>query len=433
MNRTQIKDLKPSANIKISGFVDTVRDQKSIQFVVIRDITGRVQVTVFKPELPKIAEIFTGLNVGSVVTIEGKVVSAPIVKLGGIEMIPAKVDVLSSAKLSPIDEKTGPDLAMDYRWIDLRDEKKRAIFTVSTVGEMAFREWFIQNGFTELHTPKITAQASEGGAEVFEIKYYDKKAYLTQSPQFYKQMAMAAGFEKFFEITPYYRAEKSYTSRHASEFFGLDFEISYINDHHDVMDTLENAIKYVHKQLESRCKDTLKTYFGMDFHAQTTKFPRVTLEESYELLKKEKNYDVPRASKGDLDPEGERLLCEISREKYKSDFIFITDFPAATRAFYSMKHDDNPVLCKSFDLLYKGVEIVSGAQREHNPARLRDNMRFKGIKPESMEFYTQFFEYGCPPHGGVGFGLARFFSRLLDLPNVRDATFLFRGPDRLNP
>jgi len=433
MLRTLIKDLKAGKPATISGFVDKIRDQKSIQFVVIRDISGRVQVTVFKPELPKIAEIFSGLQVDSVVSIEGKVVDAPNVKLGGIEIIPTKVEVLSSAKLSPIDDKTGPDLAMDYRWIDLRDDKKREIFKVMTLGEMAFREWFIKEGFTEIHSPKITAIASEGGAEVFSIDYYGKKAYLTQSPQFFKQMAMSAGFEKVFEIGAQYRAEKSYTSRHASESFALDFEMSYINDHHDIMDTLESAVKYVHKQLKAKADNLIKDITGRDFTPAEAKFPRVTLEESYKLLKDIKKYDVPRASKGDLDPEGEKLLCEIAKEKYGCDFIFVTDFPAATRAFYSQKHDDNPLLCKSFDLLYKGLEITSGAKREHNPDKLRENMRAKGIDPKGMEFYIQFFEYGVPPHGGIGFGLGRFFARLLDLPALRDATFLFRGPDRLMP
>ena len=433
MTRTYIKDLKSGHKVEIAGFIDTVRNQKSIMFIVLKDITGRVQVTVYKPELPEIAAKLEPLQVGAVISITGEVKHAPNVKLGGIEVVPADVTVLSTALPSPINEKTGPDMAMDYRWIDLRDDKKRAVFQVMSIGELAFRNWFLSNGFIECHTPKITAFSSEGGSEVFELKYYDKKAYLTQSPQLFKQMAMAAGFERFFEIGAQYRAEKSYTSRHASESFALDFEMSYIRDHHDVMDLEETMIKAVLAEIEQKAGHILRDTLGIDFHAQTAKFPRITLEESYDLLKKERNYDVPRASKGDLDPEGERLLCEISKEKYGSDFIFITDFPAATRAFYSMRHDDNPKLCRSFDLLYKGLEINSGAQREHNPEKLKENMVAKGINPKDMAFYIQFFEYGCPPHGGIGLGLGRFFARLMDLPALRDATFLFRGPDRLAP
>ena len=432
MERTYIKDLKAGKSVRVSGFIDTVRDQKSIQFIVLRDVTGKVQITVFKPELPQIAEIFTNTTLESVVSIIGKVVAAPNVKLGGIEIIPESVEVLSTAKLAPLDKESGIDLQMDYRWIDLRDEKKRAIFQIMTLGEQAFRDWFIDNNFIEVHTSKITATASEGGAEVFEINYYGKKAYLTQSPQFFKQMAMASGFEKFFEIGSQYRAEKSYTSRHASESFYCDFEISFIRDHHEVMDNLEAVLKHVHKVIAKKCAPQLQL-MGVDFKPQEVKFPRITLEESYELLKKERNYDVPRASKGDLDPEGERLLCDIAKQKWNSDFIFITDFPSATRAFYSMRHADSPNLCKSFDLLYKGLEVTSGAQREHNPEKLRQNMRDKGINPDHYEGYTQFFEYGCPPHGGIGFGLGRFFARLLDLPALRDTTFQFRGPDRMAP
>ena len=418
MKRTQIKDLKPGKSVLVEGFIDTIRNQKSIMFIVLRDVTGKVQVTVYKPDLPEIAKTFESLQIGSVVSIVGKVVAAPNVKLGAMEVIPQSAEVLSSAKLSPIDENTGPELAMDYRWIELRDTKKLEWFKIQTLAEKAMCDFLIKNGFIEAHTPKISDSGTEGGSEVFEVKYYDRKAYLTQSPQLYKQMAMAAGFERFFEISSNYRAEKSYTSRHVTEFFSLDIEMSYIKSHHDVMDMQEKMLNYVFKELG---------------HAKLPKFPRITLLESYELLKKERNYEVPRASKGDLDPEGERLLCEISKEKWNSDFIHITDYPAACRAFYSMRHDDDPKLTKSFDLLYRGVEISSGAQREHNVEKLIQNIRDKGIDPESLKSYIRFFEYGCPPHGGFSIGLARFFAKYFEVPSVKDVVYLFRGPDRLAP
>ncbi|MDR0462105.1 MAG: aspartate--tRNA(Asn) ligase [Christensenellaceae bacterium] len=418
MERVQIKDIKAGKKVTVAGFVDKIRDQKSIQFIILRDTTGKVQVTVFKPERPEIAKIFEGMMVDSVVAVTGKAVDAPNVKLGGIEIVPDSVEVLSVAKLSPIDENTGPDIAMDYRWIELRDTKKLEWFKTQTQAEHYMREFLISNNFIEAHTPKISDSGTEGGAEVFEVNYYGRKAYLTQSPQLYKQMAMAAGFERFFEIGANYRAEKSYTSRHATEFFAIDFEMSYINNHHDVMDMQEKMLQYVFKKLGSPI---------------AKKFPRVSLLESYDLLKKEKNYEVPRASKGDLDPEGERLLCEIAREKFNSDFIFITDYPAAARAFYSMRHDDDKNLTKSFDLLYKGVEISSGAQREHNIEKLIENIKAKGMDPKSLKSYTQFFEYGCPPHGGCAIGLARLFAKYFDAPSVKDVVYLFRGPDRLAP
>ena len=433
MKRTLIKEIKSGTTVNLRGFVENIRNTKALLFVIIRDTTGKMQIFVSKESKPETAATFENLGTGSVVSITGKAVANPNVRMGGIEVIPDKIEVLSSAKLSPIDENSGPDLQMDYRWIDLRDTKKQALFTIQTVGERAMREYLIQNGFTEFHTSKITGFASEGGAEVFPIQYYGKKAYLTQSPQLYKQMAIAAGFEKFFEIGAYYRAEKSHTSRHASESFALDFEIAYIDSHHDLMDAAEEMLKYTLAEIEKTCGALIREIRGIDFRAQTAKFPRVTLSQAYELLEKERGYKIPHETNGDLNPDGERLLGEIAREKWNSDFIYVTDFPAETRAFYSMKDETDPKLTKSFDLLYKGLEIFSGAQREHNPEKLKQNMMQKGIDPKSMEFYTQFFEYGCPPHGGIGMGLARFFARLLDLPQIRDVVFLFRGPDRLAP
>lgn len=433
MQRTEISKIVAGKKVNIRGFVDTIRDQKSIQFVIVRDASGKVQVTVFKPEKPEIAKIFETLMVDSVVSVTGTVVAAPNVKLGGIEIVPDLVEVLSHAKVSPIDEKSSIDLQMDYRWLDLRDPKKQAYFKIQTLVQKAMFDYFSSNGFTYLSTPKLTDASTEGGADVFEVKYFDKKAYLTQSPQLYKQMAMAAGFEKYFEFCACYRAEKSFTSRHATEFVALDVEVAYINDHHDVMDVEEAMLKYVLGQIEKTCAPIMKDVLGLDFKAQTAKFPRIKLLDAYTLLEKEKGYKVPRANKGDLDPEAERLLCEIAHEKWNSDFIFITDYPAAARAFYSMRDEEDPKLSKSFDLLFRGVEITSGAQREHNPEKLRQNMIDKGLKPENLQTYISFFEYGCPPHGGFALGFGRFFAKLLETQSVKDVIFLFRGPDRLAP
>jgi len=433
MKRTKINELKADARATISGFIETVRNQKSIMFIVLGDQGGKVQVTVFKPDLPEIAKVLEELQTGSVVEFVGKVVKNDSVKLGGIEFIPESVEVLSSAKVSPIDENTGVDIAMDHRWLDLRDPKKRAVFTVQTAIVSALREYCTGNGYTELMTPKITAQSTEGGSEVFELKYFNERAYLTQSPQLYKQMAIASGFEKYFEFTPIYRAEKSHTNRHATEAFVFDIELGYIKSHHDVLEEKEKIFKHVIKSVHQKCGKLIKDTFGIETKPDMPSIPRVSLLDSYELLKSEKNYVVPREKKGDLDPEGERLLCQIAKEKWDSDFIIIYDYPFAARAFYSQRHEENPELCKSFDLLYKYSEVTSGAKRESRPDALRQNMRDRGINPDDMEYYTQFFEYGCPPHGGFSLGLARFTAWMLDLPSIRDATFLFRGPDRLAP
>ncbi|MCL2846140.1 MAG: aspartate--tRNA(Asn) ligase [Firmicutes bacterium] len=431
MKRTEVGSLKIGKTVTVHGWVDTLRDQKSMIFLVIRDRSGRVQVVIKKAENPEMAAAVEGLLTGSTVVVKGEVKDAPQVKLGGIEIVPISLTVTSRADVSPIDEKSGLDLLLDYRWLDLRDEKKLLYFQVQTAILKAMRDWFVQAGFIEIMTPKLNGSVTEGGAEVFEVKYFDQKAYLTQSPQFFKQMGIAAGFEKVFEVGGCYRAEKSFTSRHATEFFALDVEIGFIDDEHDVMDAEEAMLKYVLKQVVKTCAPIFKK-LNIDVEVPNGRFPRITLMQAYELLREERGYEVPKAAKGDLDPEAERLLCEISKEKWGSEFIFITNFPWSARPFYVMRMDGNK-FTRGFDLLYKGVEITSGGQREHTRAALEESCVMKGINPADMNNYIQFFDYGCPPHGGYALGLARFCAKVLGLPSVKDTTFLFRGPQRLAP
>jgi len=422
MKRTYIENLKAGTTVNVRGFVDKIRDTKYVVFIMLRDITGKLQITVVKDQQPKLAEQLAGLTPESVISVTGKYVANPGVKAGGYEILPDKIEIQSIAKPSPIDAETGPDMAMDYRWLDLRLPHKNAIFKLQTHIVAAIRKWFVESSYIEIMTPKITAQATEGGAEVFEVKYFDQKAYLTQSSQFYKQMSIAADFEKTFEIGPAYRAEKSHTNRHATEFFCLDVEIGHIDSSDDVMDAQESMITSVFKELSKE----------IDIEIPTAKFPRIKLSDALDLLEKEKGYKISR-DKGDLDPEGERLLCEIAKEKWDSEFIFITNFPSTARSFYIMRDDNDPKLTFGYDLLYRGVEITSGGQREHRPEKLRENIKKKGMNPADLEYYIQFFEYGCPLHGGYCIGLARLITKMLNLSNVKESTFLFRGPDRLSP
>lgn len=432
MKRTYIKDLT-EGQVKIKGMVETIRDKK-IMFLVIRDVTGFVQVTIVKDECPEVYEVAKKLTPHSFVTVEGKCVFSEYVRNGGKEIYPEKLEIMSIADVLPIDSNSGLDLRMDYRWIDLRDEVKTFLFKIQTAFEKYAVEFFNKNGFIEIHTPKITALSSEGGSEVFEIKnYFGQPAYLTQSPQLYKQMSMMAGFDKTFEIGEYFRANPSFTSRHDTEFTGIDVEISYIDSHHDVMDMEEALLSYVIHGVKTEYGEDYKKYFNKEIVELDYKIPRIPLAEAYSILKKEKNYEVPRALKGDLDPDGERLICEYVREKYGSEFVFIIDFPAKARAFYSMKQEENPELTKTYDLLYRGIEITSGAQREHRYDNLRANIAEQGINPESMNDYLEFFRYGAPTHGGFGLGITRTLVKLFELPSVKDVTFLFRGPSRLKP
>ena len=420
MERTLIKNVKPDTQVKISGFVENLRNKSAMQFIVLRDISGKMQVTIEKAKLPEIAKIIDGVTVESVLTITGMAVKNDYVKLGGVEIIPDSVVVDSvCAPVLPIDKESGLDLRLDYRWLDLRDPAKAQIFKVQTALERHMVNWLADHGFINIHTPKISAISSEGGSEVFEIKnYFGHPAYLTQSPQLYKQMSMMAGFDRTFEIGECYRAESSFTSRHATEFTALDVEISHIDSHHDVMDVEESLLTEVFKKLHEE--------FGDLIIAPTVKFPRLTLQEVYQILRDEKHYEMPKAAQGDIDPDGERLISEYVKEKYDSDFVFITDYPHDARAFYTMGD-------RSFDLLYKGVEITSGAQREHRYEQLKQNIIDKGINPEHMQEYLEFFRYGAPSHGGFAIGLARLVARMLDLPTVKESCFIFRGPTRLKP
>lgn len=429
MQRTYISETKVGETQKIQGFIDKIRDQKTMQFIVVRDTTGKIQVTVVKPEQPEIAEIFTGLNVNSVVTIEGKVVENPAVKAGGKEILPTSVVVESVADVSPIDDSTAIDMRLDYRWIDLRDEKKSLIFKIQTCCTKALRDFLLERKFVEIHTPKIIATASESGADVFELKYFDHKAYLAQSPQFYKQMAMSAGLERIFECAPVFRAEQSYTSRHATEFTGFDIEFSYIESFEDVMRLEEELLTYMLKCVKEEYGEIIAKEFGKEVVVPTKPFPHMKLKDVYQELEDRYDYIVDDIEKGDLTTEAEKLVYRLAQEKYDSEFMFVTDYDAKQRAFYHMRKDGVP---QGYDLIWRGVEITTGAQREHRYEILKQQAEEKGLKKD-VEFYLEFFRYGCPPHGGFGLGLDRITMLLLDIPTIKEAMFIFRGPNRLLP
>ncbi len=429
MQRTYISETKAGETQKIQGFVDKIRDQKTMQFIVVRDTTGKIQVTVVKPEQPEIAEIFAGLNVNSVVTIEGKVVENPAVKAGGKEILPTSVVVESAAEVSPIDETTAIDMRLDYRWIDLRDEKKSLIFKIQTCCTKALRNFLLERKFVEIHTPKIIATASESGADVFELKYFDKKAYLAQSPQFYKQMAMASGLERIFECAPVFRAEQSYTSRHATEFTGFDIEFSYIESFEDVMKLEEELLTYMLKCVKEEYGEVIAKEFGVEVVVPTTPFPRMKLKDVYQELEERYDYIVDDIEKGDLTTEAEKLVFKLAQEIFNSEFMFVTDYDIKQRPFYHMRKDGVP---QGYDLIWRGVEITTGAQREHRYEILKEQAEEKGLKKD-VEFYLEFFKYGCPPHGGFGLGLDRITMLLLDIPTIKEAMFIFRGPNRLLP
>jgi len=439
MERTLIKDLpaKIGESVKIQGWLHTLRDQKSMQFLILRDKTGQAQVAHWKKGNLELAELVSTIGTESALTVYGKVVENPIVKLGGLEVQLENLAIENNAELplpfEPFsDNLPEQDFRMDWRYLDLRRERNRLIFEIQTTAEQAMRDYWIEHGFIEMHSPKIMGAPSESGAELFSLGYFETTAYLAQSPQFYKQMAMAAGFEGVFEIGPVFRADPSFTSRHMTEFTGVDMEMSWVESHEDVMAFLENWLAYTYTKVKEVHDAQIKATFDVDLVVPKVPFPRMKMAEAYEILKRI-GYKLPPERKGDLDPGAERALGAYVKEKFDNDYVFVTDWPFTVRPFYHMVHEDNRLLTKSFDLLGKGLEITTGAQREHRYEVLKDQALEKGLTLEPIQNYLNYFRYGCPPHGGFGFGLSRFLMVMLDLPNIREAVYLFRGPNRLQP
>ena len=429
MKREQIKELTFEKQTKISGWVETFRDTRYMIFIVLKDASGKVQVSVDKGEQPKIVKALKGVIDKSVLSFEGHLSKNDHVKMGGMEFLPSSVEVLSLASALPIEPNASIDQRLNYRWIDLREDKKQEIFKIQTTFTNSVREFLLARGFVELHSPKLIGTASESGSDVFEVKYFDGKAYLAQSPQFYKQMAMASGFERIFEVGPVFRAEQSHTARHSTEFTGLDLEFAFIDSYEDVMKLQEEMIHYALNNVNNQHSDVLKNIFEKELVVPTLPFPRMKLADLYAELEERYGYKVEETEKNDLTTEAERLACELSKEKFGHEFLFVTDYPTEKRAFYHMEKNG---FAQGYDLLWRGVEITTGAQREHRYEILKQKAKQKGLEKD-VEFYLEFFKYGCPPHGGFGLGVDRFTALLLGLPKLKEAEYIFRGPNRLTP
>jgi len=416
--------------VSIAGWAQTLRLQRAVQFVIVRDHTGAVQIT-HRRDGTALEESLEGLSVESAVRVTGRVVANPVVTLGGIELIPDEVTVESHAQAPlPIDANTGPEGRLDWRFLDVRRRPAaRLVFAVQTTVEQAMRAFAYAHGCTEMHTPKLMGTASESGAEVFEVGYFGRKAYLAQSPQFYKQAAIAAGVDRVFEIGPVFRAEPSFTTRHATEFTGVDVELAWIDGVEDVMDFEERMLAHVLAEVAVAHGPAIKEHFGVDVLVPSVPFPRITMAEALRIA----GAGGGDSSRADLDPAGERAVAAWIRERTGHEFAFVTDYPAAVRPFYHLRPAGQPQLTASFDLLWKGLEITTGAQREHRYDVLVAQAAEEGLSPEPMRDYLNNFRYGCPPHGGFGLGLGRLLMTLLGLDSIRDATFLFRGPNRLTP
>ena len=433
-----MKDLEKyfDKEITLSGFAEKIRNLQWVQFIVLRNKTDRLQITIEKSDEnnEEMIEIVDKLTCESTIKVTGILKKNEKVKMGGMELIPSKIEVtsISEAELPiSITNKDASliDTRMDNRFLDLRNDINGNIFRIQSEFVRGMRQYLYDNDFTEIHTPKIIGAASESGSDVFELSYFDTKAYLAQSPQFYKQMAMAAGFGKVFEVAPCFRAEKSYTNRHATEFTSFDVEFSYINSYEDVMDLEEDLIISGLTSVKEKYGSLIKEMYGVDVVVPTKPFPRIKLQDLYKKLQEKYNYQIPDHDVGDMNAETEKLTSRYAMEEFGHEFIFVTDFSKTKRAFYHMRKNDIP---QGYDLIWKGTEITTGAQREHRYDILCKQADEKGLGKD-VEFYKDFFKYGCPPHGGFALGVDRLTMLLLGLPSLKETMFLFRGPNRLNP
>lgn len=421
--------------ITIEGFVDNIRILQYVDFLIIRDTTGKVQVTIEKNTSNEfLTKIVSTITPESTVKITGILHKNDKVKLNNMELIPTNITVTSKClEELPLNYKDSKSAAIDtrlnYRFLDLRSEKNILMFKVQTCMINAMREFVVKNNFTEIHTPKIISAASESGSEVFEVNYFGRKAYLAQSPQFYKQMAMCAGFEKVFEIAPAFRAEKSNSYRHTTDFTSFDIEMSYLNNLDELMDFEENLFIAGLTAVKEKYGKEIKELFNVEVIVPTKPFPRIKLEELYKILEKEYGYKMNYEDVGDMNAESEKLASKYVKEKYDHEFVFITDFSAKKRAFYHKRENGIP---QGADLIWKGCETTTLALRENNYETLCKQAKEKGLD-QDVKFYLEFFKYGCPPHGGFAIGVDRITMLLLETGSLKETMFIFRGPSRLEP
>jgi nondiscriminating aspartyl-tRNA synthetase len=429
-NRILIKEArkKEGKTVLLAGWVKQLKSMGNLAFITLRDSTGNIQLIVIKKNIKNFNEI-QKLTRESAIQVKGTIKKSKL-KSKENELVVEEIEILNKAKTPlPIDlgaETTNIDKRLDNRFLDTREEKTNAIFRIRSKIIKITTNFFDKENFININSPKLTCMGAESGAQLFNVQYFAKKAFLSQSPQIYKQMFVAGGFEKVYEIAPVFRAEKSHTTRHLTEFTGIDMEMGFIKDEHDIMDVVEELMNDIVKRLRKECKEELKL-LNVEMNLPK-KIPRITMKEAKDLLKK-KGKNIPKDD--DLDPKSEKILGEIALKKYKSDFIFITNYPWKIRPFYHMKKDKDGT--KSFDLIHSGLESATGAQREHRLDILESQAEEKKISLKGMEPYLAIFKYGCPPHGGVGLGLDRIVQGILKIDNIRECILLPRDPERITP
>jgi nondiscriminating aspartyl-tRNA synthetase len=430
MQRILVENVKNNIGkeVLLKGWIHQIRPLGKIAFILLRDRTGIIQTIV--TDLKRIN--VTELERESAIEILGKVKQekqAP----DGIEVEVAKINVISRTH-APIPFEVNRtqdmlnlkiDMILDHRPFSLRNPELGSVFKVQAEICRSFAEFLRRNGFLEVHTSKIIAQGTEGGTALFPIQYFEQKAYLAQSPQFYKQMLVGAGYERVFEIGFVYRAEDHATSRHINEYLSLDFEMGFIESYQDVINLEIEFLRFLFENLKKNCSRELSIHKVT--LPEIKEIPQIPLLEAMKIVNKESSRT------DDLDPEAEKLICEYATKKYGSEFVYIINYPATARPFYTMPDLENPGLTKSFDLLYKGLEVTTGSQRIHDYQMLVDNIKKFKMNPAAFDFYLEIFRFGMPPHGGLAIGTERLTQQILNLKNVREACLFPRDRYRLTP
>lgn len=429
--------------VSLSGWVHAIRDLGGLTFLIIRDRSGMIQCVFERGKVVMSSEsnrpdsldeednlinLESAVSVTGTVRAEERAPQSVEVYLNSIRVINRALDA-PPFEINKTNLRAGLDVQLQNRVMSLRHATYHAIFRVSAEIVRVFREFLRSQGFIEIFSPKIVAAGAEGGSQLFPVDYFGKRAYLAQSPQFYKQMGVAAGFERVFETGHAYRAEEHNTSRHLNEYVSLDLEMGFIRDENDIMDLEEEFLKALVREFNDNCKRDFEL-LGSSIPV-VSKIPRIPLADAIRIIEKE--YGYKQGASSDLDPEGERLICQYSEKHFGSEFIFITHFPRSVRPMYAMPDDKNPSLTKSFDLLFRGLEVTTGGQRIHDYAMLVNSMKERGLDPDNFSDYLKIFRYGMPPHGGLAIGLERLTARLLGLSNVREASLFPRDRDRVTP
>jgi nondiscriminating aspartyl-tRNA synthetase len=420
--------------VTIAGWVENVKELPNLRFIIVRDRTGIAQVTIHKKNSPEVLVRATDkINLHDVISVSGIVLEKQVAKIGP-EVQPKALSFLSrSATPLPMDitgaSDTQLDTRLDWRVLDLRSPKNLAVFKIQAKLVESLETWLRTNGYIQVSTPSIIGGVSEGGSEVFKIDYYGNPASLRQDIQLHRQLTMAAGFDRMFEFGPNWRAERSHTPNHLSEHRSVVVELSFISDELDTERVEEQLVAYALGEIADECKDELDL-LGKKIEKPSTPYPEVRFPKIYDILK-EYGKEVPFGE--DLNREAEQVLAKYMFEKTGHDFFFINRFPFDVKPFYVMRVDDDPTWARSVDLVYRGLELSSGGQREHRYEKLMEQVRIKKISESEIAWFTENFKYGVPPHGGFSLGIERLTKQILGMENVKEASLFPRTPERLRP